>query len=156
MKKLFYVFVFSIFGVSATGKMCAQVIESKIKPALNHIATYVVDLKTSTAFYQNVIQLDTIPEPFHDGRHTWFSIGPKSHLHLIQGAKDFSSHEKNNHLCFTVPSVNEFIRNLEKHKIEYENWAGQKMEVTKRVDGVNQIYLKDPDGYWLEINDARF
>ncbi|MEO6732750.1 MAG: VOC family protein [Ferruginibacter sp.] len=156
MKKLFYVFVFSMLCVITTVKMYSQAIEGKIKPALNHIATYVVDLKISTAFYQNVIQLDTIPEPFHDGRHTWFSIGPKSHLHLIQGAKEFSSHEKNNHLCFSVSSVNAFIKNLEKHTIEYENWAGQKMQVTKRVDGVNQIYLKDPDGYWIEINDAKF
>ena len=54
---------------------------------LNHIAFYVVDLKTSTSFYQDIVGLDTIPEPFHDGRHTWFSVGPKSHLHLIQGAK---------------------------------------------------------------------
>jgi lactoylglutathione lyase len=44
---------------------------------------------------------------------------------------------------------------LEKNKIEYENWAGQKMTVTTRVDGVKQIYFKDPDGYWIEINDAR-
>jgi len=29
------------------------------------------------------------------------------------------------------------------------------MKVTNRVDGVHQIYLKDPDGYWLEINDAK-
>ena len=23
------------------------------------------------------------------------------------------------------------------------------------MDGVKQIYFKDPDGYWIEINDAR-
>lgn len=40
------------------------------KALLNHIAVYVVDLKVSTAFYKDVIGLDTIPEPFHDGRHT--------------------------------------------------------------------------------------
>ena len=43
---------------------------------------------------------------------------------------------------------------LEQNKIEYENWAGEKNAVTKRVDGVQQIYFKDPDGYWIEINDA--
>ncbi|MEI9955877.1 MAG: hypothetical protein WDM90_06100 [Ferruginibacter sp.] len=63
--------------------------------------------------------------------------------------------DKNIHLCFTVASVETFIKVLEQNKIAYENWAGDKMTVTKRVDGVKQIYFKDPDGYWLEINDAK-
>ena len=125
------------------------------KPRLNHIAVYVVDLKISTAFYKEIIGLDTIPEPFHDGRHTWFSVGIKSHLHIISGAKGKTEHEKNSHLCFSVPSVADFIKLLEKNNVEYENWAGQKNTVTNRVDGVKQIYFKDPDGYWIEINDAK-
>ena len=125
------------------------------KALLNHIAVYVVDLKVSTAFYKDVIGLDTIPEPFHDGRHTWYNVGVKSHLHLISGATSKTSHDKNSHLCFSVPSVAEFIKRLEKNNVEYEDWAGTKMKVTNRVDGVKQIYFKDPDGYWIEINDAK-
>ena len=149
--------IFLSFTLLATSqKLFAQATQGRIKPTLNHIAVYVVDLKKSTDFYQQIIQLDTIPEPFHDGRHTWFAIGPLSHLHLIQGAKNISTHEKDNHLCFTISSVTDFIKILNDHKIEYENWPGQKMQVTKRVDGVNQIYFKDPDGYWIEINDAKY
>jgi lactoylglutathione lyase len=124
-------------------------------PRLNHIAFYVKDLKLSSDFYHNVVGLDTIPEPFHDGRHTWFLIGPKSHLHIISGATVSLPKEKNAHLCFTVPSVTDFIKRLTTAKIPYENWAGEKMAVTNRVDGVKQIYFQDPDGYWIEINDAR-
>ncbi len=125
------------------------------KVTLNHIALYVVDIKLSTVFYRDIIGLDTIPEPFHDGRHTWFSVGPKSHLHLIQGADAKKEHEKNTHLCFAVASVDAFTQTLKKHSVEYENWAGEKNTITKRVDGVKQIYFRDPDGYWIEINDAR-
>jgi lactoylglutathione lyase len=25
-----------------------------------------------------------------------------------------------------------------------------------RIDGVHQIWLQDPDGYWIEINDDQF
>lgn len=125
------------------------------KATLNHIALYVVDLQKSTAFYQDIIGLDTIPEPFHDGKHTWFSIGVKSHLHLIQGALVPLQHPKNTHLCFSVASVADFISVLKKHSIEYENWAREKGAITNRVDGVKQIYFKDPDGYWIEINDAK-
>jgi lactoylglutathione lyase len=128
---------------------------ARSKATLNHIALYVVDLKTSTIFYHDIIGLDTIPEPFHDGRHTWFSIGVKSHLHLIQGAKSILPHEKNSHLCFTVSSVTDFTNQLKKQGIQYENWAGEKNAITTRVDGVKQIYFKDPDGYWVEINDAK-
>ena len=125
------------------------------KASLNHIALYVVDLKTSSSFYHDIIGLDTIPEPFHDGKHTWFSIGIKSHLHLIQGATAPGQHPKNTHLCFSVASVEDFTRLLQKKNIEYENWAGEKGAITTRVDGVKQVYFKDPDGYWLEINDAK-
>ena len=148
MKKTFAVVFLTIF-------FFAYAYSQSNKASLNHIAVYVVDLKISTAFYKDIIGLDTIPEPFHDGRHTWFSVGVKSHLHIISGAASKTVHEKNSHLCFSVPSVPEFIKNLDKNKIEYEDWAGTKMKVTNRVDGVKQIYFKDPDGYWIEINDAK-
>ena len=129
--------------------------QSNQKVLLNHIAVYVVDLKISTAFYKDIVGLDTIPEPFHDGRHTWFAVGVKSHLHIISGAVAKKEHDKNTHLCFSVASVPEFVKVLAKNKVEYENWAGEKMAITNRVDGVKQIYFKDPDGYWVEINDAK-
>lgn len=125
------------------------------KPVLNHMAFYVKDLARSTDFYMNFIGLDSIPEPFHDGRHTWLSIGPKSHLHLIAGSKGNIVRDKNTHLCFSVPNVPAFVAKLEKAGIPYEDWAGKKQSITHRVDGVKQLYLEDPDGYWIEINDAR-
>ncbi len=151
MKKLLASLLLSTFIIA--GAYSQQVIKTKAR--LNHIAIYVYDLKKSTDFYRDIIGLDTIPEPFHDGRHTWFSIGDKSHLHLIQGAAAGLSFEKNSHLCFSLASVEKFISILDKNNIEYENWPGQKKTITTRVDGVKQIYFKDPDGYWVEINDAK-
>ena len=132
--------------------LCAS---EETTPRINHIAYYVRDLKISTEFYQNIVGLKTIPEPFHDGRHTWFSIGPKAHLHIIAGATVSLPKEKNTHLCFSVSSVDAFILRLKNGNIPYESWTGQKSEVTIRPDGVKQIYFQDPDGYWLEINDAK-
>jgi lactoylglutathione lyase len=124
------------------------------KPVLNHIALYVNNLQKSTAFYSDVIGLDTVSEPFHDGRHTWLAIGNRSNLHLIAGAAAAAGHDKNSHLCFSVPSVDGFIVRLNKAGVPYEDWPGKPQAVTTRVDGVKQIYFKDPDGYWIEINDA--
>ncbi len=133
------------------GSVTSQAQKQKI--ALNHIAVYVTDLSKSTNFYQTIIGLDTIPEPFHDGKHTWFGVAPGFQLHLIQGAAGASPLTKNSHLCFSVGSIETFIAGLKKGKINYENWAGEKDKITKRVDGVQQIYFKDPDGYWIEVND---
>ncbi len=125
------------------------------KAVLNHVAFYVKDLAKSTDFYMNMIGLDSIPEPFHDGKHTWLSIGYKSHLHLIAGSKGGAVRDKNSHLCFSVPEVAVFVEKLNKAGLPYEDWLGNKQSVTNRVDGVKQLYLEDPDGFWIEINDAR-
>ena len=141
-----FIIQFSLFNYS----------NAQIKPRINHIAFYVINLKVSTDFYKNIVGLDTIPEPFHDGRHTWFPIGPLTHLHIISGAAKKTEHDKNTHLCFTVPSVNDFITVLKNNAVPFESWTGEKNTFTNRVDGVKQIYFQDPDGYWIEINDAKF
>lgn len=124
-------------------------------PRINHFALSVLDLKRSTDFYTRIIHLDTIPEPFHDGRHTWLSIGDAAHLHLIQNPGPIIAPSKNTHLCFTTSSVDEFIKILKQNDVAFEDWQGKANSVTTRVDGVKQIYFKDPDGYWIEINDAK-
>src|SRR6266542_4798843 len=122
-------------------------VEAQIKsPRINHIAFSVVDLKRSTDFYTKIIHLDTIPEPFHDGRHTWLSIGDAAHLHLIQNPGPIVIPSKNTHLCFTTTSVDDFIKVLKQNNIAFEDWQGKPGAVTLRVDGVKQIYFQDPDG----------
>lgn len=122
----------------------------------NHAAILVTDLKKSTDFYLNVIQLDTIPCPFKDGLHTWFSIGAGIELHVIAKADGRKEYFKNNHLCFSVPSVEDFTKKLTSLNMSYENVSGDKGKITTRPDGVHQIWFQDPDGYWLEINDIKY
>jgi lactoylglutathione lyase len=86
-----------------------QPLSAQTMARLNHIAFYVVDLKSVLISIKTLSGLTLSPEPFHDGRHTWFSVGPKSHLHIISGAAAKTSHEKNTHLCFSVASVEAFI-----------------------------------------------
>ena len=125
----------------------------KKNTSLNHIALHVYNLQKSTIFYEQIVQLDSVPEPFHDGKHTWLSVGSNSNLHLISGAEQQTTRDKFTHLCFTVPSMSDFIDRLEKGQVPYENWVGAKSSITTRVDGIKQIYFQDPDGYWIEIND---
>jgi lactoylglutathione lyase len=148
MKHILLLFFFLAFFLNRS--------EAQIKsPRINHIAFSVLDLKRSTDFYTKIIHLDTIPEPFHDDRHTWLAIGDAAHLHLIQNPGPIVTPSKNTHLCFTVSSVDDFIKILKQGNIAFEDWQGKSNAVTLRVDGVKQIYFKDPDGYWIEINDAK-
>ncbi len=133
----------------------AQTQITKPKATLNHTALYVKNAKLSASFYQNILGLDTIPEPFHDGKHAWFRIAPGISMHIIQGAETNKEYYKNHHTCFSVPSVEAFTSTLKKNNISWEDRDGAKMFITTRVDGVKQIWLQDPDGYWVEINDAR-
>jgi lactoylglutathione lyase len=125
------------------------------KPKINHVAIYVKDLKITRSFYENIIGLDTIPEPFHDGRHVWFNLGSGISLHVIQGATEKKDYYKNQHTCLSVPSVEVFTNVLKKNNITWEDVKGNKNSITNRVDGVKQLWVKDPDGYWIEINDAK-
>ncbi|MDI9365481.1 MAG: VOC family protein [Flavobacterium sp.] len=128
--------------------------QNKTYAKINHTAVYVVNLAASKHFYQNIIGLDTIPNPFNDGKHAWFKIGPGIAMHVIEGAQTKKDYYKNQHTCFSVTSVKAFTQLLKKNNIMWEDRDGGKQAITVRVDGVQQIWLQDPDGYWVEINDA--
>lgn len=125
------------------------------KPTMNHVAICAHDLKRSVAFYSDVMELTKIPNPFHDTVHQWYSIGPGNALHVIQAGCPAVTHDINNHLCFNVPSIEDFMKHLDKFNIKYGDWAGNYKKTQLRADGVIQIYLQDPDGYWIEVNNAK-
>ncbi len=145
---LLAVILMAVFNINASA-------QKQKSPLFNHFALYIFDLNKSTEFYKNVVQLEVIPEPFHDGKHTWLRVGKGSALHIIQGAKEITQHDMNTHLCFSVPSVEKFIARLDQLKIPYTNAKGVAQSVTVRVDGVKQIYFQDPDNYWIEVNNDK-
>jgi lactoylglutathione lyase len=119
----------------------------------NHIALYVADLKRSTTFYRDVIAAEIISDPFQDDRHVWFKIGEHNQLHLISGSDPSIG---NMHFAFAVSSLDDFLRHLNKAGIRYEDGHGEAGQIRMRPDGVKQMYLQDPDGYWIEINEDRY
>jgi lactoylglutathione lyase len=147
---LFILLLINFFVINQTS---AQT--SKPKAVLNHLAIYVVNLQKTDAFYSSVFQLDTIPEPFHDGKHTWYSIAPGVAMHVIQGAPNPKEYYQNNHMCFSVASVDGFVQKIRAQHISWVNAQGVAGQITSRVDGVKQIWVNDPDGYWIEVNDAK-
>ena len=153
MKSFFCYLPAALFCLSAIPSFSQS--NNKQAAVINHVAIYVVDLKKSGDFYMNTLGLDSVPEPFHDGKHIWLQIGPSVAMHIIQGAETRKDYYKNQHTCFSVASVDAFTNTLRKKNIVWEDRDGAKMAITTRVDGVKQIWLQDPDGYWVEINDAK-
>ena len=99
---LFLLFIFF------SDKVFSQTSDKNDIPHFNHLTIYVVDMNKSADFYEKALMLKRIPEPFHDNRHIWMKIGEHNQLHIVQGAKNMTSHDINIHLAFSVPSVENF------------------------------------------------
>ncbi|MCX6203668.1 MAG: VOC family protein [Bacteroidetes bacterium] len=130
--------------------------QKNTKVHINHTAIFVIDMEKTGNFYSKIIGLDSVAEPFHDGHHIWYKTSDHSMLHVIQGATEKKEYYKNQHTCFTEPEFNLFIEKLKAAHWLFEDVSGNKNAITTRVDGVHQIWLQDPDGYWLEINDDTY
>jgi lactoylglutathione lyase len=124
------------------------------KATLNHIGIVVTDAKKSMEFYEQWFHLDSIKCPF-PGNIRWLSLGGSMQLHLIGGEKSEVLPSKENHIAFSVASVADYAKQLDKAAIPYSDGSGHFGKFATRPDGVHQIYFLDPDGYRLEVNDAR-
>lgn len=122
----------------------------------NHIAIYVKNLDKSVSFYSKLFQFDSIPDPFPERRITWFKIGEYNQLHIIQSMRDTIIAQDTYHFCFSVADVNEFVERLSKLNIDYVGADMKTKNIVSRNDGKKQIWIKDPDGYMVEVNDDQF
>jgi lactoylglutathione lyase len=150
-KKVLFVLFCVLASATAANNLFAQ-----SAPTTDHIALYVKDLNKSAAFYKDVMQLEVIPEPFHDGKHVWFRTGEHSQLHIIQGAAAVYDHDINTHIAYHVNDLKVFTDHLDKLNVKYGNWKGDSKSPQLRPDGVKQVYLQDPDNFWIEVNDDKF
>jgi lactoylglutathione lyase len=155
MKKLGIFLILSLAGFLSSSLLFSQSSAPNTAPEFNHTTVYVRDLQKSAEFYEKVIGLEKISEPFKDGRHVWFRIGEHSQLHVVSGATGARQEGIDIHFAFRVASVPDFMAHLDRMQVKYRNFKGDG-KVTIRPDGVWQIYFQDPDGYWIEVNDDKF
>jgi lactoylglutathione lyase len=85
----------------------------------------------------------------------FFRFGPHSELHLIGGGQADMERDIDVHFALKVGSLPDFVTALEEKQVKYFSTKREEGIVTHRPDGVNQVYLRDPDGYWVEVNDSR-
>jgi lactoylglutathione lyase len=122
---------------------------------INHTALYVRDVQKSGDFYQRIIGLTRIADPFNDDRHMWLQTSPVTSLHIIGTAQTAKEYFKDHHTCYSVADFDGMIALMQREGVAFEDVHGNDGTFSMRKDGIRQIYLKDPDGYWLEINDEK-
>lgn len=156
MKKIRLALILMAGFLSASLEFSQSASASK-PPEFDHSTVYVTDLQKSAQFYEKVLGLERIAEPFKDGRHVWFRIGPHAQLHVVSGATEAMPHDINIHLAFRVVSFDDFVSRLDQMSIKYRrSIRGNGKVASVRPDGVHQVYFQDPDGYWIEVNDDTF
>lgn len=115
---------------------------------LNHVAIHVADLEASKRFYGEVLGLPPKKRPAFDFDGAWYQLGPTRELHLLAGREaDAVSHHRGAHFAFEVPSIEDAMAELKQKGAEIV------LGPQARPDGAVQIFLLDPDGYWVELCD---
>tara|TARA_Y100000590_G_scaffold381942_1_gene451526 strand:- start:34 stop:486 length:453 start_codon:yes stop_codon:yes gene_type:complete len=133
-------------------QLSAQDFKTVVKT--DHFAVVVTDLSASAKFYTEILGLGEITNQTKKSNIRWFAFADGVELHLIQTSKEGIETKKDFHLAVAVNSLPDFIKMLEEKKVPFESWQGDSGKSNSRPDGVNQVYIQDPDGYWIEVNDA--
>ena len=121
-------------------------------PALDHAALHVADLDRSVAFYQRLFGLSEIPAPGDPAVIRWLGLAG-AELHLIAFEGPVVEPSKAVHFALRVPDLDAVIDRARALGVAYSDWPGAASTVSVRGDGVRQIYVQDPDGYWIEVNE---
>lgn len=120
---------------------------------VDHYAILVDDLTRSAAFYGEVLGLKEVENKTKDPKIRWFGLGDGREIHLINRSRDGIQLNKGVHLALAVNDLDGYMKYLDGKGVAYENWPGTPKTTNARPDSIRQIYIKDPDGYWIEVND---
>lgn len=145
----------SLFFIAVLCTILLQAQDSIVsKFSFNHLALSVKDVNLSAEFYATVLQLPEILNRTKMEGIRWFTLADGKELHLISIIKEPIIINKAVHMGLATKNINAFVQRLERLKITYSDWPGKTNTVNIRTDGIKQIFFQDPDGYWVEVNDA--
>ncbi|MBE16454.1 MAG: VOC family protein [Dokdonia sp.] len=137
------VFAFPIYG------------QTKVSFDIDHFAINVSQLEQSVSFYQKIFKLTEITNGTNNPKIRWFRLGDDAELHIIEVDTLDKKIPKGVHLALAVSDLDRFRESLHSMNITYSDWPGKEGALSTRPDGIRQLYLQDPDGYYIEVNDAK-
>lgn len=118
-----------------------------------HVAIQSADIDRSATFYHEAFGLRIISTPLNNRR--WLDLGNGLALHILDGRTTPKPSNRNEHLALHVNDLATVTAWLDQHHLIWTDLAGTVRTMQVRFDGVRQIYVQDPDGYWLEVGDSR-
>lgn len=121
---------------------------------IDHIALSVKNVDESIAFYQKVFHFKEIENTASNSKTRWLSLGEGKQLHLIPRSNLEVKTNKAVHFALATKDLKTFLKHLIDLKIEYSDWTDTVNKDYVRKDGIQQFYFQDPNGYWIEVNNA--
>ena len=124
----------------------------------DHVALVVADVERSRQFYTRILGMQEVPRPeSFDFAGAWLQIN-HFQVHLIGKDTEGRTKEVNpgyaagelaighaTHVAFEVDDLEEAMRHLHAQGVEIVGGP------RPRGDGVQQLYVCDPDGYVVEL-----
>ena len=127
-----------------------------MKLRLDHIALLVRDLDESAAFYTAIPGIREVPNPMGGTAFRWFEFGANQCFHMQAGDISRTHVEKNTHFAFSAEDdFDAVLAELQAKGLAWSDMKGTPGAINIRPDGMRAVFLQDPNGYWIEINDFR-
>lgn len=123
-------------------------IDDKTNFSFDHYTIEVSDLEKSLFFYNKILGFNILPRPNFDFDGAWLDIhnGQAIHLILTNDILNVRSASRQLHFAFKHNDLSKLSAYLKSFGIEM-------LPIKIRPDGVAQLFVKDPDGYFIEFCD---
>jgi catechol 2,3-dioxygenase-like lactoylglutathione lyase family enzyme len=118
----------------------------------DHVALSVSDVDRSREFYETVFGMKNITDRAPVEGVRWLSMGGGGELHLLAIVEGEVSVNQAVHISVKTNDFEGLVAVLDERNVEYTTWLGTEREFTVTEAGTRQLYLRDPDGYWIEVN----
>jgi len=131
---------------------CAHAQEApRVSYSFDHVALSVSDVEASAVFYESLLGMERITDRTPIDGVRWLSMQGGGELHLLAIVDGAVQTNQAVHMAIRTPDFDELMARIRAMGVEYTTWLGNGPGITARDDGTRQVYLRDPDGYWIEL-----
>jgi catechol 2,3-dioxygenase-like lactoylglutathione lyase family enzyme len=120
----------------------------------DHVTLICADLEATRQFYVDLLGMTEVPRPAFDFPGLWFQVG-NMQIHATQsspeagqagwGDRDVKKVSRGHHIAFAVDDVMQAVEILRAAGVPIAS------PLQNRPDGLQQVYLYDPDGHVVEL-----
>ena len=130
-------------------------VQSQNNLKYDHQALPVNNLKITGDFYRDILGFKDIPTLVGTkDSHRWLANYEGKEIHLIFSNDEIQKTPKQIHMAFSPLDFEKFIDHLKMNNVVFTNYKLKAGVVQVRNDGIKQLWIRDPQGYWIEINST--